>query len=133
MCVDNMRKVENLEKPVDTFRTWSHHSDSHADAQVPDLQNFLLDGGKHGGFHGGPLDVHHGPLGGDEAHHRLRLIPPPELDGPIRGAAQEGLVVEWRPGQAVDWTLTRHREKKFRTIQNEHRQIGHLLVSLGDQ
>lgn len=98
------------------WRTWrtqqtnSSHCDSHAGAQVPDLQDFLLDGCKHCGLLGGPLDVHHGPLGGDEAHHRLRLIPPPQLDGPIRGATQEGLVIEWRPRQAVDWTLRRGRE-----------------------
>lgn len=79
--------------------------DSHAGIQVPDLQLSLVNGSEHRGPLWGPLDVAHGSPGGGEAQHGVQVVPPPQLDGPIRGAAQEHVRTEGTPCDAVHRTL----------------------------
>lgn len=85
-------------------------SDSHVQIQVPDLHHRSVNGCKYGGGVWGPPDGGHGPLGGFEAHHRVRAVLLPQLDGPIRGAAEEHIRTERRPLNMVHRAL-RERHK----------------------
>lgn len=93
-------------------------SDSHAGIQVPDLQLSLIYGSEYSGPLWGPLDVVHGSLGRGEAQHRLRVVSPPQLDCPIRGAAQEHIRTEWRPCDAVHRTLGRQGVRVIGTLSD---------------
>lgn len=101
--------VSHVRKTIRVKHTSSSQTDSHADTQVPDLQQFLLNSCKYCGTSRGPLDVHYGSLSGDEAQHWLRLISSPQLDGPIRGATQECLSTKRRPRKAIYRTLWRQK------------------------
>ncbi len=81
------------------------YTDLHARIQVPDLQLLFINGCKYCGAVRGPSDSVHGSLGGCEAQHRDRVVLLPQLDGPVRGAAQEHIGIKWRPFNVVHRVL----------------------------
>lgn len=106
MCFTSERdKTSETERDRQQTQT-----DSHAGVQVPDLQLSFVKNPKYSGPLWGPLEVIHCSLGGSETQHRLKVVPLPQLDGPVRGAAQECIVAKGRPCDAVHRTL---RRKEF--------------------
>lgn len=87
-------------------------SDSQAQVQVPDLHLSSIYGCKYSGPVWGPLYGKHGSLDGCEAQHGVKAALLPQVDGPVRGAAQEYIRTEWRPFDVVHRALT-ESEKGF--------------------
>lgn len=85
--------------------TSESQSDSHAWVQVPDLHLLPINRSEYRRAVWGPSDGVYGPLHGGEAQHRGQAVLLPQLDGPVRGAAQEHTRAERRPLDVVHRTL----------------------------
>ena len=79
--------------------------DSHAGVQVPELHLLAVYSHEHGGAVGGPADGEHLALDRCEAQQRFQAPLPPQLDGTVRGAAQEHIWTEGRPLNVMDGRL----------------------------